>query len=122
MTESEFTRWFCEQLRQCNCVTHAIVASTMQTPGLPDRYVAGKGLPGCWLEFKAHDGRLREDQRQVLKAFHEREVDYLVVRHTPRRILYEDWTGKVLGATELPVKPVVGVKLREDMRLCLGRT
>lgn len=123
MTESEFTRWMCDELRKCNCYVIAFVASAMQQPGIPDRYVCGKDLPGCWVEMKARNGSLSEDQKQVLRNFEERKVPYLVGRYLGWGLQWEDRLGNVLGRIELPLpkdRPA-GVYIRESMVNALGR-
>lgn len=112
MTESEFTRWMCEELRKCNCFVIAFVASAMQQPGIPDRYVCGKDVPGCWIEMKARNGTLSEDQKQVLRRFEERGVPYLVGRYCGWCLQWEDRLGNLRGRIELPA---TGVQIRNSI-------
>lgn len=122
MKESKFTAWFMSEMEKVNCFHFALVASEMQKPGLPDRYVAGKGLPGCWLEFKAARGALREDQKQVLRKFDEHGVPNLVVREIAGFIRFEDRLGDVHGILKLPLErdQPAGVQLRAAIIAALG--
>lgn len=112
MRESDFTAQVCRLLTQCNCMVLAFVASQMQAPGIPDRWVAGRGLPegGVWLEFKSKNGSLREDQQQILRKMDERGVPNLVVREIAGGIAFEDRGGRVHGSLNFPTN---GIQLRE---------
>jgi hypothetical protein len=79
-TESQFTKVVGTMLQASGCRVFNIVAGRMQTPGLPDRYVIGKRLPGVWMEFKYGGGKLRQDQVIVLRQFYSRHVPAIVVR------------------------------------------
>lgn len=121
-TESDFTRWFCDQLTKCNCKVSAMVASQMQQPGLPDRHIMHKSFPQgqVWLEFKKDGGKLREDQVSWLLKADEHEAHYAVLRWRPRQqdVLVEDVRGKRLGLIDL-VTTHSGVELRKALVACL---
>ena len=123
MTESEFTRWMVEELRKCNCICLAIVASAMQQPGIPDRWIAGKGLPGCWVEMKKGRNDLSLDQRLLLTKMHEHKVPYVVGRWLGHCLRLEDVHGKVLHELPFPLdksRPA-GVQIREALREAVYR-
>lgn len=115
MTESEFTRWMVEELRKCNCLCLAFVASAMQQPGIPDRWIAGKGLPGCWVEMKKGNNEPSLDQILLLRKMHEHKVPYLIGRWLGWCLQFEDIEGRVLHRLmfPLPKERPAGVQIRE---------
>jgi len=100
VSESAFTRWFCERLTRVNAYCVPIVASGMQQSGLPDRYVCHHKFRG-WLEFKKGDGRLSEAQRLTIKSLQERgDVAFVVRAYRGTWVFAEDITGEVLAQVE----------------------
>jgi len=72
MTESESTRRLCEELEQCGCLVKPHVASMMNQPGWPDRWVCHRLWHGH-LEMKAGDGELSPLQRRRLSEIERRQ-------------------------------------------------
>lgn len=99
--ETKFTKAFCDLLVRANCHVTPIVASAMQPPGIPDRYVMHHSFGGVWLEFKWAKGRLREDQRMWLQHAEKHCVPYLIVRGFRDRVVFENLSG-VVGETAWP--------------------
>lgn len=97
MSESSQTRDLCTHIEDTRgALTFAVVASRMQEPGWPDRYVAP---PGAWCEFKTGEKRVTPKQRWVLEELTKRGVGAYVVRHRPGRLVdIEDFSGRVLVA------------------------
>ena len=128
MKESKFTKSFIDELKKCNCHCIAFVASAMQEGGIPDRWVSGQGLPQCWLEFKAPNGSLREDQRKKFERFDEHGADALIIREIPGGFWIE-MLDRVVMECEWPKEPPRGPKLRAMLieglkrrRECLDKT
>ena len=88
-SESEFTRWFCDQLRAVNAEVITFVGSKMQQSGIPDRYVCHKLFRG-WLEMKKNNAKLRTNQRILMTRLNKRDDVCLVVRYRDDRIEIED--------------------------------
>jgi hypothetical protein len=83
LTESEFTRAFCAELRTTGAIVEAIVASRMQKSGLPDRYVSSVRWHG-WVEFKGIKTPLKIHQADVIFKFHKRKpFSAIVARMKP---------------------------------------
>lgn len=96
MTESEQTRKMCEFLQERGALIFAIVASRMQEPGWPDRYIAP---PGVWCEFKVKNNKPTPKQRWVLEQLSLRDVRSYVVRHLAHEYVdIEDYDGLCLRA------------------------
>lgn len=70
-TESAQTRALCRALEKCGALTFAVVGSTMQRAGWPDRWILHRDWTG-WLEFKAHDGSVSAVQRTTLAGMNDR--------------------------------------------------
>ncbi len=113
MSECKATREICEVLRRRNALVFAIVGSTMQEPGWPDRYVAHRKWSG-WLEFKMMVGALSTKQRIIIRELTERGVPAYVVRIYDRgRLDIEDHNGNVLCSTDM-------TRLLDDLGMVTG--
>ena len=77
--ESAFTEWFCRCVERVNGYTLAFVGHTMQTSGIPDRYICHKNWRG-WVEFKRDERVVRTNQRVVMQSLLDRGDHVLVVR------------------------------------------
>ena len=83
--ESYYTRKLCRSLEAQGALTYPLIADEMTPVGWPDRFVAHE-ICSCFIECKAYNGRLREDQKRVLALLHERGVLVFVLWFSP------DWT------------------------------
>jgi hypothetical protein len=66
-------------MERYNAYFFSCVASRMQTPGWPDRYMAHKWWSG-WLEFKGAATRVAPGQKVVLREIRSRGAAAWVVR------------------------------------------
>lgn len=78
-SECAFTRWFCKAIKEVNGKCIAFVASKLQEPGLPDRFVSHRRIR-AWCEFKRNDYRLRDVQRAFIMKLSEHGNTCFVVR------------------------------------------
>lgn len=85
-SETEFTKWFCDQLQAVNALTIAFVGSTMQVGGIPDRYICHRDFHG-WIEFKKDRRKVTTAQRIFIQDVNIREGNALVVRYDSRNDL-----------------------------------
>ena len=94
--ESEMTRALCAELRKYNAVCYVISGgSEYMRPGLPDRFLSHKWLPGgCWLEFKAGNNQCSQAQKWVIGEMAERGTNVFVCRH---KVQLEDRDGNQLA-------------------------
>lgn len=83
--ESPWTRVMCKQMRMCNAKVIAIVASSMQEPGLPDRLIWHKYWHG-FLEFKGSKTAVTGEQTSKIRELNGRVPDSAYVVREPDRI------------------------------------
>lgn len=99
--ECAWTRSICQKLEAHGCKVRSIVASRMQQPGWPDRWVTHRLWHGH-LEFKGEDTVLTALQRIVIRDINLRQPGTaFVVRcaqkpNWPEAGRIEDHDGKVL--------------------------
>ena len=120
--ESDFTRWFCEQLTRAQCRTVALVGGEMQEPGLPDRWVALGGGESCWLEFKSRWRAVTKKQGLFLREMVRLGVPAFVVRLMDERTFnVEDPRGFTLATTDIPKSKTryCGQILRETLQIAI---
>lgn len=80
MSESSNTRSVCDKLRKQGAEIFSCVASRMQTPGWPDRFVAHKQWSG-WIEFKREGENLNTLQSIIVRKLKERGANVAIVHH-----------------------------------------
>jgi len=97
MSETKFTKWFCECLELYNTMTFAIVGSMMQEAGWPDRYFAHRNFGDCWIEFKKDDEPLRKLQDKIIRDLNAHSTKAFVGRFISDKLAFqlEDADGNV---------------------------
>lgn len=94
MAECKWTREICAQLERYNTLIFPVVASRMQKPGWPDRFIAHTQWQG-WLEFKDYKTPVSRLQKKVLRELRLRNKRLAYIVRRPDRI--EDERGNLLG-------------------------
>ena len=89
--ETPWTRELCEDLRKHNAVVRALVGSSMQGRGLPDRLIWHRWWHGL-VEFKGRDTTLRPEQVTTIRDMWQRCPGSVYVVREPG--LIEDWRGR----------------------------
>lgn len=92
MTEAQWTRKVCTEMRRCNALIFAIVGSRMQEPGWPDRYICHTWWHG-WLEFKGEHTRLTPHQTRIINFLNSRQPGCAYVVRWPGILLDAQGTG-----------------------------
>lgn len=114
--EADFSKQTRMLLEQTGCKYFSIVASLMQTPGIPDKYYYSKWLKpyggGVWVELKWKDGKLRTDQKVITERLHECGVAVCILRCDGSTIV-DEISGEVCAL------PVDAVGLRKYIERCL---
>lgn len=95
-------------IQRVNGVTFAMVGSSMQQAGLPDRYVCHKKFRG-WIEFKKDDNKLSKLQYLTLESLVERGDTALVIRYRNDELMHiENYKGELLKWVDLRPMYAVG--------------
>jgi hypothetical protein len=87
-TESDFARAYCKKLEEYGAVVLPIVASEMQQPGWPDRYIVHRKWTGH-LENKRGNNQCTTVQRIRLQRLRERGVPAFVLRVKDDMVWFE---------------------------------
>ncbi len=91
--ECEKTRKLCTELKNVNALVFAIVGSTRQEPGWPDRWISHKLWTG-FIEFKDERTAIKKKQRWIIQQINKRSPGGAFFVRFPNRI--ESWDGKLI--------------------------
>jgi len=81
-TESEFTEWYCQQLRDVGYSIFAIVGNKFAQTGYPDRRVSSLRFCGA-LEFKINDREVTGNQKTFIRNLVDHGDSAFVLRYYP---------------------------------------
>ena len=121
MTESQFTKYFCDRLKKVNALVLVLSGgNNLQQSGLPDRYVCHTRFRG-WIEFKKDQYALQEHQRAICEGLSERGDTVIVCRYSHLGMISLRRVGgkneivldvrDIMGGTD----PEVGLKLLSSL-------
>ena len=99
MTESELTRKLCRALEAQGAICIPLVGGAMSMPGVPDRFIAHKAIPGgMFVEFKVEGGCIDARQAHVINGLRERgvRVEVVVIR-AGEFALFGEWEWRKWG-------------------------
>lgn len=88
LSEKHFTKRVCTEMQRQGAKVTAIVAQSMQEPGIPDRHVSWRGY-SWWLEFKDVRTKLKLAQKIWIRENNKRCHNAFVVR-APDRVENEE--------------------------------
>ena len=100
MSESSLTRRVCDGWKQLNGIALSFTGSQYQRPGIADRFLAHRRVPGgAWVEFKLGANAQSAAQRILARQLTERGCLCVVARHPSNDKIgaIEDWDGRPLA-------------------------
>ena len=114
-TESELTRRLCREMLELGAKVLVIAggdgSGRFQTPGMPDRHVSHRGNPAwgmgrvcCWVELKGAAGRVKTNQRLIMRDMNLRGDWAYVARFMGDVIRIETPDGESLDECKLDGK------------------